>query len=211
MPPENELKYRVDFIYDTDSVIEKDQDKYWKRVGKQWYGEINRVINRRRAMERAVAQIVQPGDAPEAKLRRIYARVQQIRNVSFEPARDRGGNRAGEAGQHRRRRGRVESRLWRRDADHLVVPGAGACGRLPGGSRVRILARQLFLRPAGDELAAARHQCRAGQARWQGFVPGSGHAVHAVRHAALARDRREGAAARQGRRQLGVDAVAAGH
>ena len=85
MPPENELKYRVDFIYDTDSVVEKDQDKYWKRVGKKWFGDLNRVINRRRAMERAVAQIVQPGDAPEAKLRRIYARVQQIRNVSFEP------------------------------------------------------------------------------------------------------------------------------
>jgi hypothetical protein len=31
-----------------------------------------------------VAQIVSPGDAPEVKLRKIYDRVQQIRNKSYE-------------------------------------------------------------------------------------------------------------------------------
>jgi hypothetical protein len=35
-------------------------------------------------MEEAVAQIVAPGDSPEVKLRKIYARVQQFRNTSFE-------------------------------------------------------------------------------------------------------------------------------
>ena len=35
-------------------------------------------------MERAVAQIVSPSDSQEVKLRKIYDRVQQIRNTSYE-------------------------------------------------------------------------------------------------------------------------------
>ena len=35
-------------------------------------------------MEEAVGQIVSPSDPPEVKLQKIYARVQQIRNTSFE-------------------------------------------------------------------------------------------------------------------------------
>ena len=34
MPPENEMKSRVDFIYSEDA-FEKDTDKYWKKVGKK--------------------------------------------------------------------------------------------------------------------------------------------------------------------------------
>ena len=35
-------------------------------------------------MEQAVAQIVSPNDSQEVKLRKIYDRVQQIRNTSYE-------------------------------------------------------------------------------------------------------------------------------
>jgi hypothetical protein len=35
-------------------------------------------------MEKAVAQIVSPGDSQEVKLRKIYDKVQQLRNLSFE-------------------------------------------------------------------------------------------------------------------------------
>jgi hypothetical protein len=35
-------------------------------------------------MERAVAEVVAPNDSPEVKLRKIYARVQQMRNTSYE-------------------------------------------------------------------------------------------------------------------------------
>src|SRR5258708_6629895 len=38
-------------------------------------------------MQRAVAQVVQPDESPEAKLRKIYARVQGLRNLSYERAR----------------------------------------------------------------------------------------------------------------------------
>ena len=35
-------------------------------------------------MEEAVAGIISPSDSPETKLQKIYARVQQVRNTSFE-------------------------------------------------------------------------------------------------------------------------------
>lgn len=85
MPPENELKYRVDFMYIADqSRVTPDPVAFWKRYGKEVFSDTRKFVNEPKAMERALAQIVQASDAPEAKLRKIYARVQQIRNVSFE-------------------------------------------------------------------------------------------------------------------------------
>ena len=83
MPPENELKSRVDFIY-TEELPEKDAQSFWKKVGKQRNGQLESFIGKRKAMEEAVAQIVSPNDPPEVKLRKIYDRVQAIRNTSFE-------------------------------------------------------------------------------------------------------------------------------
>src|SRR5208337_1095037 len=83
MPPPDELKSRVDFIYEG-GVVEKDQTRYWKEVGKKWNGWLEDYVGKRKAMERAVAQIVSPNDAQEVKLRKIYDRVQQIRNTSYE-------------------------------------------------------------------------------------------------------------------------------
>jgi len=83
MPPENEMKSRVDFIYSEDS-FEKDPDKYWKKVGKKRNDQLESFIGKRKAMDQAVAEIVSPGDSPEVKLQKIYSRVQQIRNTSYE-------------------------------------------------------------------------------------------------------------------------------
>jgi hypothetical protein len=83
MPPENELKSRVDFIYSEDS-FEKDPDKYWKKFGKKRNDQLESFVGKRKAMEQAAAGIVSPTDSPEIKLQKIYARVQQIRNTSYE-------------------------------------------------------------------------------------------------------------------------------
>ncbi|HKI00103.1 MAG TPA: DUF3857 domain-containing protein [Candidatus Sulfotelmatobacter sp.] len=83
MPPENELKARVDFIYDRE-LPESDPNKYWQRVGKKRNDALESFVGKRKAMEEAVGQIISPNDPPEAKLRKIYARVQQIRNTSYE-------------------------------------------------------------------------------------------------------------------------------
>ncbi|MGO9169165.1 MAG: DUF3857 domain-containing protein, partial [Candidatus Sulfotelmatobacter sp.] len=83
MPPPNELKSRVDFIYE-EGLAETDQARFWKQVGKKRNSQLESFIGKRKAMEQAVAGIVSPGDSQEVKLRKIYDRVQQIRNTSYE-------------------------------------------------------------------------------------------------------------------------------
>jgi hypothetical protein len=86
MPPENELKYQVDFIYIPDLIhdSEKDPKAFWKKYGKAAYHQVEDFVDKRRAMTEAVAQIVAPGDSAEAKLRKIYERTQGLRNTSYE-------------------------------------------------------------------------------------------------------------------------------
>jgi hypothetical protein len=83
MPPVDELKSRVDFIY-TDELPESNPDKFWKNVGRKRNGQSESFVGKHKSMDEAVAQIVSPNDAPEVKLRKIYDRVQQIRNKSYE-------------------------------------------------------------------------------------------------------------------------------
>jgi hypothetical protein len=85
MPPENELKYRVDFIYVPHGDESTDPTVFWKKFGQSHFRSVEEFVDESRTMAQAVAQIVAPGDLPEAKLRKIYARVQQLRNLSFEP------------------------------------------------------------------------------------------------------------------------------
>ena len=82
MPPEDELKARVDFIYTDD--FETDPAKYWKKVGQRLNGGVEDFVGKPKSLEQAVGEIVAVGDAPEVKLQKIYARVQQLRNTSYE-------------------------------------------------------------------------------------------------------------------------------
>jgi hypothetical protein len=83
MPPENELKFRVHFSYSEDG-FESDQDKFWTKYGKKTNGRIESFVGKRKAMEQAVSGIVSANDPPEVKLRKIYDRCQQVRNLSYE-------------------------------------------------------------------------------------------------------------------------------
>ena len=83
MPQENEMKSRVDFTY-SDEAFEKDPAVFWKKRGKKLNDAVESFIGKRKAMEQAVGQIISPSDSQEVKLQKIYARVQQIRNTSYE-------------------------------------------------------------------------------------------------------------------------------
>ncbi len=83
MPPPNELKARVDFIYENE-YFDREPDGYWRHVGKKRYEALESFVGKHKTMDEAVAQIVSPSDPPEVKLRKIYDRVQQIRNTSYE-------------------------------------------------------------------------------------------------------------------------------
>jgi hypothetical protein len=83
MPPENALKFRVEFVY-TFGPPEMDQTKFWKQQGKSLYRAFDGFVDKKKAMEQAVAGIVSSTDSLEVKLQKIYARVLQIHNLSFE-------------------------------------------------------------------------------------------------------------------------------
>lgn len=82
MPPQDEMKFRVEFMYTRDA--EKNPDKFWQLYDQRKYSRIDFFTYKHKAMEQAVSQIVSPSDTPEQKLQKIYARCQKIRNLSFE-------------------------------------------------------------------------------------------------------------------------------
>lgn len=84
MPPPLEEEGRVDFIYE-DRYFERDPNEYWRHVGKGWNDYLETFVAKPKVMQEAAAHIISPGDSPEVKLRKIYDRVQQLRNTSYEP------------------------------------------------------------------------------------------------------------------------------
>lgn len=88
MPPEHELKYRVDFVY-SENGFESDPERFWKKYGKRWYDSTERFMDKRKDMEQAVSQIISPSDLPETKLRKIYVRCQQVKNLNYEKKEER--------------------------------------------------------------------------------------------------------------------------
>lgn len=85
MPPENDLKARVDFSYTrTYELTELDANKYWKKLGKRRNGEVEDFAGKSSALQQAVSDATSPGDPDEVKLKKLYVRVQSLRNTSFE-------------------------------------------------------------------------------------------------------------------------------
>jgi hypothetical protein len=80
--PEAELKTRVDFFYRAQAPETSEQ--FWNRIGKRWDKGVEDFLDKRGALEKAVAETVSPSDPPETKLRKLYARAQAIRNLDFE-------------------------------------------------------------------------------------------------------------------------------
>lgn len=83
MPPQEAMKFRVDFNY-SEEAPPKNPDDFWPKQGKKWNDAVEGFVGKKKAMEEAVATIVSPGDAPEVKLQKIYARAQKVRNTSYE-------------------------------------------------------------------------------------------------------------------------------
>lgn len=81
MPPERVLKSRVEFYYVYSNEDAKD---FWKNRSKAWSENLENFVGHHKAIEEETARAISSNDAPEEKLRKIYQRVQQIRNLSFE-------------------------------------------------------------------------------------------------------------------------------
>lgn len=82
MPPEREMRMRVEFSYARQ--FEKNSDEFWKKQGQELHGIVEGYIGKRGGIANAESQITTGAASPEEKLGKIYARVQQIRNLSYE-------------------------------------------------------------------------------------------------------------------------------
>jgi len=81
MPPERAIKGQVDFFY---YVGLPEPSIYWRGMAKAEAAAYEKFIGHSKYIEQVVDETVTPGDSPEAQLRKLYARAQQIRFVSFE-------------------------------------------------------------------------------------------------------------------------------
>jgi len=82
MPPELELQSRVAFLYSREYAA--DADTYWKKTGKEMSDKCEDFLGKHKAVDQALAGIVSPGDPPEVKLQKLYAKVQSFRNITEE-------------------------------------------------------------------------------------------------------------------------------
>lgn len=82
MPPAEPYIYRVTFHYGQHSLAES--QKYWQSVGLTLYGTSEAFIGNHKEIREAAAQAIGTESDPEKKLRKLYARIQQVRNLSYE-------------------------------------------------------------------------------------------------------------------------------
>lgn len=85
MPPQNFLRARIAFFYrDRDDPQNETPDQFWKRTAKAWDSQLEKFVDKKKALQEVVSQTVSPDDPPELKLQKLYARVQQIHNTGYD-------------------------------------------------------------------------------------------------------------------------------
>ena len=82
MPPEEDLKPQMRFFYVSTRAYTT--EKFWQEAGRKWNDEVEHFIGNRREISQAAAQAIGNETDPEQKLRKLYARAQQIRNLTYE-------------------------------------------------------------------------------------------------------------------------------
>jgi hypothetical protein len=85
MPPEESLEARVEFFYRNPSdPTDLSVEKYWNRIGKGLSTNLDEFTKKKGALDAELEKVVSPNDPPEVKLRKIFDRAQQIRDLSME-------------------------------------------------------------------------------------------------------------------------------
>ena len=79
MPPESMLNSRVHLYYVVGPL-----GNYWSTIGKVRTNALPKFIEKSRFLEQAARQIAPMTDAPEVRLKKLYARVQQVRYLSYD-------------------------------------------------------------------------------------------------------------------------------
>ncbi|HKW74590.1 MAG TPA: DUF3857 domain-containing protein [Terriglobales bacterium] len=82
MPPEEVFKPQILFFYNGPGM--DSADKFWEAAGKEWSHNVEQFIGNHKQVAEAAKQAIGNESDPEKKLRKLYARAQQIRNLSYE-------------------------------------------------------------------------------------------------------------------------------
>ncbi len=82
-PPARDLQGHIEMYYRQHKP--ETEKQYWGQFAAGAVDFEKKFLGSNKLARQIVAQIVQPGDSPEAKLRKLYARSQALRNLSFEP------------------------------------------------------------------------------------------------------------------------------
>ena len=81
-PPEEALQGRMELFYLAGYYSPQG---YWSDMAKREFGEIQKFLEKSKSVHQEVGRLFAADDSPETKLRKLYARAQQIRYVSYEP------------------------------------------------------------------------------------------------------------------------------
>lgn len=81
LPPPNEHAYRVKFFVGPASG---GSERFWQDVATRRFKYTQKFMDRPRAMQGEAARLLAPGDSPDTKLRKLYARAEQLRYLSYE-------------------------------------------------------------------------------------------------------------------------------
>ena len=83
-PPEENLKVRADVFY-TVGMYSGDIKYFWLSLARRESEYYEKFIGKPKDVQKEAGRLFQSGDNEETKLQKIYARVQQIRALSYEP------------------------------------------------------------------------------------------------------------------------------
>lgn len=81
-PPEAELKPQIRFYYGGAEV--GNPVKFWEDAGKQWHQFIEDFVGNRKEIREEAQRLIGSETDAEKKLRILYARAQQVRNLTYE-------------------------------------------------------------------------------------------------------------------------------
>ena len=82
-PPDEVIEGKIDFYYA--DAPNKDANKYWKGIGKTWTDAVEKFVGHNSAIRDEANRVAPASDPPETRLRKLYARAQQVRNLSYGP------------------------------------------------------------------------------------------------------------------------------
>ena len=81
-PPAEEMKYRVRFYYERGNI--KTPEDFWTMQSREWSGSVAKFTSHSAFVEEQARQAVVPTDSPDQKLHKIYERVQQVGNLTYQ-------------------------------------------------------------------------------------------------------------------------------